>query len=200
MQNPSGGSTCELRIKSLNAPFNVIGTPGYLEYYVTHDWAEGSVTFAPHSASSKSALTATTAPKKFFSTPLETENAEKGELWTFLTAFLISAAIFAAWVVVIIFVFKKNLKYEVWILVLLGIGGAAVCTGLYFLFYWIFKKVFLPGNTYISVKDADEDPNVRSSAHYTVMALASYFAYKLFGAACQKDKEEKSEKKEKVAE
>ncbi len=55
--SPAGdGSVCKLRIKSLNAPFNIVGMPIYLGYYVTHDYSnpkEQTMSFAPHSNSEK---------------------------------------------------------------------------------------------------------------------------------------------------
>lgn len=32
------GTICQLKIRPLNAPFNVFGMPAYIGYYVTHNW------------------------------------------------------------------------------------------------------------------------------------------------------------------
>ena len=49
---------CNLRIRSIDAPFNIMGLPAFEGYYVTHAMgADGdSMTFVPHKDSSRSEL------------------------------------------------------------------------------------------------------------------------------------------------
>ena len=49
---------CNLRIKSIDAPFNIMGLPAFEGYYVTHAMGAGgdSMTFVPHKDSSRSEL------------------------------------------------------------------------------------------------------------------------------------------------
>ena len=35
-------SECSLKIRPIDAPFNIMGTPAYVGYYVTHDWGQGT--------------------------------------------------------------------------------------------------------------------------------------------------------------
>ena len=34
-------SVCRLALQPLDAPFNIIGSPIYSDYYVKHDWEDG---------------------------------------------------------------------------------------------------------------------------------------------------------------
>ena len=58
------GETCSLRIKSIDAGFNVLGMPAYIGYYIQHNWAENKMYFAPHSDSKNEALKKATIPKQ----------------------------------------------------------------------------------------------------------------------------------------
>ena len=39
---------CSLKIKGINAPFNIMGMPAYIGYYIQHNWKTGTITFAPY--------------------------------------------------------------------------------------------------------------------------------------------------------
>ena len=55
------GSLCNLKIKSINAPFNIMGLPAFEGYYVTHTMggADGdSMSFVPHKDSDRAELKA----------------------------------------------------------------------------------------------------------------------------------------------
>lgn len=53
-----GTALCKIRIKQVDLPFNIMGMPAFLGYYVTHSWEMGqaSMTFAPHQDSLKPKL------------------------------------------------------------------------------------------------------------------------------------------------
>ena len=46
-------SECALALRRHDAPFNIIGTPMFFDYYVTHSWREGKMYVQPHSQSLK---------------------------------------------------------------------------------------------------------------------------------------------------
>ena len=43
------GSLCKMKIRPIDAPFNIMGLPLYQDYYVVHDFASNAMTFSPHS-------------------------------------------------------------------------------------------------------------------------------------------------------
>lgn len=47
------GVRCRIRIRPIDAPFNIMGMPAYLGFYVTHNWEEGYMAFAPHEDSDR---------------------------------------------------------------------------------------------------------------------------------------------------
>lgn len=189
-------SKCRIHIKSINAPFNILGVPAFLEYYVTHDWETNNITFRPHSSSTKPPLVKGGAKSatKYFSTPLETENVENGALWTFVIAITLTVALAALWGWITYEVFHKEMELDLWIVILIGIGGGGACAGLYFLWYWLFGLWLMPGNTFITVNDSEEALNIQvRSGHMGLLALFSYFIYKACGT--NNDSEPKKEKK-----
>ena len=44
----ANGSECELAIKKIDAPFNILGSAATLDYYVTYDLEQNTMQFAPH--------------------------------------------------------------------------------------------------------------------------------------------------------
>ena len=91
-------SLCLIHIESLDAPFNILGLPIFQEYYVTHDYRNGTMDFAPHSASKKSAIKkAVSYETAFFSLTTATENTPNGELWAAAIAALLVIGGIAFW-------------------------------------------------------------------------------------------------------
>ena len=77
------GQICRLRIRPIDAPFNIMGMPVYLGYYVTHNWEESYMSFAPHDDSSKPALEAGSVPKAQLAVKYESTNTENGDTIAF---------------------------------------------------------------------------------------------------------------------
>ena len=42
------GSRCRIRVRPIDAPFNIMGMPAFLGFYVTHNWERGYMAFSPH--------------------------------------------------------------------------------------------------------------------------------------------------------
>ena len=51
-----GSNLCSLNIRPIEAPFNILGMPAYIGYYISHDWEKGTMSFAPHGDSRNVAL------------------------------------------------------------------------------------------------------------------------------------------------
>ena len=74
----------------IDAPFNIMGMPAYIGYYITHNWEKGYMTFAPHTNSNKPMLEAGSVPKKELRVKYESENTPNGERWAFVIALIIT--------------------------------------------------------------------------------------------------------------
>lgn len=57
VDNVTAGTLCLLKIGRIDAPFNIIGTAGLIDYYVVHDWHNNTMSFSPHSTSKKPNIT-----------------------------------------------------------------------------------------------------------------------------------------------
>ena len=60
--NEDGDIECSLKIRPINAPFNVLGTQAYVGYYIEHNFETSSLTFTPHPDSFKPSLERATKP------------------------------------------------------------------------------------------------------------------------------------------
>lgn len=47
------GQVCRFKFRPIDAPFNILGMPAFLGYYVTFDWEQNFVSFVAHSDSLK---------------------------------------------------------------------------------------------------------------------------------------------------
>ena len=46
-----GNDECSLKIRPIEAGFNVMGMPAFIGYYIQHNWESGYMSFAPHADS-----------------------------------------------------------------------------------------------------------------------------------------------------
>lgn len=64
------GQVCRFKFRPIDAPFNILGMPAFLGYYVTFDWEQNFVSFVAHSDSLKPNPSFTTMPTKYFATTI----------------------------------------------------------------------------------------------------------------------------------
>lgn len=91
------GTRCRIRIRPIDAPFNIMGMPAYLGFYVTHNWEEGYMAFAPHDDSDRQPLTVATTPQRVLAYKLQSNNAPDGNFWAFGIALLIAIGFAIIW-------------------------------------------------------------------------------------------------------
>ena len=79
---------CKILFKSIEAPFNIMGTPVFQDYYVTHSWGETStMSFLPHTESSKKVPSSGQTPKEqLLAIKMASTNDPDAELNAFLIA------------------------------------------------------------------------------------------------------------------
>ena len=71
--------TCRLQIQQIDTPFNILGMPFFMDYYISHDNDLGSMSFAPQKDSTKAPLQAGAVPTQKFKLAYIRENIENGE-------------------------------------------------------------------------------------------------------------------------
>lgn len=82
---------CSLKIKPIDAPFNIMGMPAYIGYYIQHEWEKGYMTIAPHGDSSNSVLVESTSfPTKELNIKYQSTNTPNGDVWAFAISFFIA--------------------------------------------------------------------------------------------------------------
>ena len=185
-----GGNICSLKIRSIEAGFNIMGMPAYIGYYIQHNWESGYMTFAPHSDSLNESLKAEQfRPEKKLDIKYSSKNTPNGEAWAF-------------WLTVIFFAGPCCCVYTASIYTDLSngdvytsiyhLGANVICMfittyGCFWVCQWILLLILMPGdNIYEEETEQDAIRKVHAG-HMTVFALIFYFIYKLCG---KKEKKE----------
>lgn len=171
---------CRLRIRPIEAPFNILGMPAYIGYYVTHNWDQGYMTFAPHTSSNKPALESGSVPKQALRIKYESENTPNGGVWSLAIALLLTICGLAVFGFMLWSYSDVNavetIEIAAWA------AGGIVCAGIFFFIaYWLLNLVFTPGNVIWPVTPEDEAITKINASHVTVLGFLSLFFYKLCG-------------------
>ena len=183
---------CGLKIRSINAPFNIMGLPAFEGYYVTHALgADGdSMTFVPHKDSDRSELKANLQidTERVFVTKMESENVEGAGFIANLVAVIVffsiaGVAAFIAWSA------SNDNSADGQTIAIWAGGGFLTALIAFFITKWILLAILNPGNVVWPVTPADEAVKKVSATNLGVFGLVSYALYKLFG-------KKKAEKKE----
>ena len=97
---------CELKIKPIDAPFNVMGMPAFIGYYVTHSWGADQAAYmawSPHPDSTKVPLQPGAVPTQEFRITYASEDVENGRFWAITIASIFCLLALVAWYYVIQF-------------------------------------------------------------------------------------------------
>lgn len=174
-------SGCSLKIKPIDAPFNIFGMPAFLGYYVGHNWEQGTMSFAPHKDSSKSAVKAATVfPTQELRIKYESENTANGDVWAFAISFFIALLCVAFYGYVVYITYQEGTTFS----------GAAEAAGFafagfvaifigFFILQWLLLLFFMPGNVVQPVPEAGEAAARISSTHMSALGFLAVFFYKL---------------------
>ena len=101
---------CYLKAAPINAPFNIIGSQAYADYYVEHNFAEGTMTFTPHPDSLKPQVYQAEAPDKELSIKMASENTPNGDLWALVLAIATACTAYAA----LVYTLYTDGSYTTW--------------------------------------------------------------------------------------
>ena len=199
-------SVCSLKIKPIDAPFNIMGMPAYIGYYIQHNWGESSyMTFAPHTDSTNAVLEESTAfPTKELRIKYESENTPNGDVWAFAIAFFIALCSVGFWGYVVYVLWAEGATYSSdaeavgW-----AAGGFfAIFIG-FFILRFILLLFLMPGNNIQEVPTEDEAIQRVNATHMSMLGYLSFFFYKLCGLkkrAQKKTAEKRTSKAEETAE
>lgn len=172
------GQVCRFKFRPIDAPFNILGMPAFLGYYVTFDWEENFVSFAAHSDSLKPNPSFSTMPSQFFATTMQINNLAGGQTWAFAIAFFISFIIFVIAVGGLYYsTFEKD-DFSWSFFGILSLICMCLCTIVFFILRWILLIVLMPGNEVIDVPTGNEAVTKVRAQHVTVLGLVSLAIYK----------------------
>lgn len=86
---------CYLKAAPINAPFNILGSQAYADYYIEHNFEEGSMTITPHPDSYKPNVYQAEAPDRVLKIKMASENTPNGDLWALSLAVATAAGAYA---------------------------------------------------------------------------------------------------------
>lgn len=190
-----GFNTCSLLVEGIDAPFNILGVPAFLEYYITHNFGENTLTFRNIGDQSvKRDLTYSNNFDKELSVVYRTQNVDNGEQIATISALFIAVmAICISWYWAYVeFVYVTDEDYASF-----GIyGGAGTIVSLigYFILKWILLAVLMPGDNIMDVDSPDSAIKNVHASHVTFLGLFSYAMYYI-----KKSRDERLAKKAKSA-
>jgi len=193
----NGANVCSLNIRPVDAPFNILGMPAYIGYYISHDWEKGTMSLAPHGDSSNVALQkASRLPTQELKIKYQSENTPNGDVWAFAIAAFVSFAAVGVWGYAIYFTWSEGGTFtsdaEA---VGYAAGGFFAIFIFFFVFRWILLLFLMPGNVVEEVPDAGEAAQKVNATHMSILGLLSYFFYKLCGKKSEM-RQKKAAKKE----
>ena len=183
IEENSDGKTCSLKIKPIDAGFNVLGLPAYIGYYVQHNWAKNYMTFAPHFDSANVALKAATKfPEKELPIKYESTNTRNGDTWAFVIALFLTICALGLWAVLIYTAYQDGTIFtsDAEALGYAAGGTFAIFIG-FFVVRWVLLLVLMPGNVVQPVPDEEDAIKQVRATHMTALGFITYFFYKLCG-------------------
>ena len=174
---------CSLKIKPIDAPFNIMGMPAYIGYYIQHNWEQGYMGFAPHTDSSNSPLTeASTLPTQELKVKYATQNTPNGDVWAFAISFFICLCAVGFYGYAIYYTWSMGETFtsdaEA---VGYAAGGFFVIFISFFILQWFLLLFLMPGNNVVDVPSNDEAIRQVNATHMGLIGFLSYFFYKLCG-------------------
>jgi len=149
---------CKILFKSIEAPFNIMGTPVFQDYYVTHSWGETStMSFLPHTESSKKVPSSGHTPKEqLLSIKMASTNDPDAELNAFLIAVGIGLLVIAGVVYEGIDLYFTKKSIELIVFIAICVGALVVGFVVYVIVYWVVLDALLPGDVVYETLPADQ--------------------------------------------
>lgn len=172
---------CSLKIKPIDAGFNIFGMPAFIGYYVSHDWTTGNMSWAPHTDSVKEPMQSGAPPKQELRVKYQSENTPNGDVWALTISLLIALGALS------FFLYVSYYKYDTgefatttdaagWVA-----AGVVIIAISFFILNWLLLLILMPGNTVQEVPDASETIAKVSASNMTILGLISVFVYKMCG-------------------
>ena len=191
------GTTCTLKFKGIDAPFNIMGQQLYKDYYVTHNFGEkASISWSPNGRKMRDdpMYEEDFKPVAVIKAELATWDAEDPEKTTMIISIVIALAVLGgmiAWAVV----GKNNGTFTSTTMALIILGGVVAAGVAYFLATIIVYEMVTPGETYVQVEAGDQAISKVKASHVGIFSLLAFAVYKLTGKS-----EEKTTRTESVEE
>jgi len=174
-------SLCKVFIRPLDAPFNIMGLPIYMDYYVTH--GNDTMSFTPY-FNAKAAIETGKRADKTLAAALETEDTANGDAWAFGIAFFLTLCLCGVLGIVIWYEYGLYQAGTQTVQYLVGLSAGSFVGAIisFFILQWVLLLVLMPGNKVYDVEDPDtaiaKVYNSRLGLVGIVGLIAAYFGKK----------------------
>jgi len=168
-----------MKVRPIDAPFNIMGLPIYLDYYVVHNFETNSMSFSLHSDSKKPAPTMMLEPPSKVLGVTSTNTEGGSTFWDFFKNTLLPILVVII-LVVVIYILSLGEKGQTLY------KSATITLGIVFFIVlcMILWNVYLDSvyEPEIILEEVEEAPaaaaKVYDSGNLTVAGLISFFVYK----------------------
>ena len=191
---------CNFYFRGIDAPFNIIGTPIYEDYYVSHFYPSNFTNNATLMSFTSNGLESGKptpelvsedfATEKTFNVKLATEDVEEADGIALIIGAVVIIGVITGITWYAIWGFTND-KFAVWVMILIIIGGLVVAVIVGIIIYFLAYAGLTPGENYHTVEDANVAITKVKASHVTIFGIVSFAAYKIFGG--KKTEEKKTE-------
>ena len=178
------GDLCIFKFKGIDAPFNIMGLPLFIDYYVTHSWninlfEPATMRFLPNGRDVKPLPEKGELPsaERTLEVELATENEEDADSKALIVAVALGLLVIVGFSYLAVNAYSDQ---EIYVKILIILGGIVVAGLVFIIAYWVLLDSFSPGNTPVTVNDSNDAITRVNAGHVTFASLVSYAAYKVF--------------------
>jgi len=179
---------CNILFRGIDAPFNIVGLPLFIDYYVTHNLGtnttKASMTFSKNGRDVKSAPSMVSDESAIIEKSFNVQLASEDDPDAGITAFLIAVGVTILVITIITWVaisqFTEN-KMEAWVMGLVILGGVVAACIIGVIVFFLMLDSLTPGESYETVTDGEKAITKVYASRVTILGLVSFAAYKIFG-------------------
>lgn len=178
----TNGTYCYLKVEPINAPFNILGSQAYIDYYIEHNFNASTITITPAPDSQKRSLERVgKLPENEFAIKMYSENVEGGDIIALGIAIFCAVAAYAFLIYGLWYEYNTLESITTGGFIGWSLGGIVGAAIVFFVVNWIGLLLFMPGNVIEPMNPADESVITVTvlGPRMTILAIISALLIKL---------------------
>lgn len=171
-----------MKVEPISAPFNILGSQAYTDYYISHNFNASTITITPAPDSQKKSLERVgKLPENEFAIKMFSENVENGDLWSFGISIFVTVAAYAFLIYGLWYEYNTLESITTGGFIGWSLGGIVAAAIVFFVVDWIALAILMPGDVVEPVSPADESVITVTvlGPRLTILAIISALLVKL---------------------